>query len=81
MKPDKKRVSPLAGLLAGLLLLGVVGIGVATGRMPLAGASNQGIELDRWPVLFWAYSAAIGAVGIAALIWSLWSLAKARRDG
>ncbi len=71
----------IGGLFAGLLFLGVVGVGLATGRMPLPGATNLGIELDRWPVAFWAYAAILGGLGIAVLAWSVRSLAKRRRNG
>jgi hypothetical protein len=49
--------------------------------MPLAGASNQGIELERWPIIFWTYAAILGALGIAVLAWSIWAFAKDRRSG
>ncbi len=80
MKPDRKPGSPVGGLIAGILLLGVVGLGLVTGRMPLAGASNQGIELERWPIAFWAYAAILGALGIAVLAWSVRALARVKRD-
>jgi predicted lysophospholipase L1 biosynthesis ABC-type transport system permease subunit len=81
MKHGKKRSSPVGGLIAGFLLLGAVGLGLVTGRMPLAGASNQGIELERWPIIFWTYAAILGALGIAVLAWSIWAFAKDRRSG
>jgi hypothetical protein len=46
--------------------------------MPLGGASNQGIELERWPIAFWGYAGLISAFGIAVLAWSIWALAKDR---
>ena len=80
MKPDRKRGGPVGGLIAGILLLGVVGLGLVTGYMPLAGASNQGIELERWPLVFWAYATILGTFGIAVFAWSVWAFAKVKRD-
>jgi hypothetical protein len=78
MKHGKKRSRPVGGLIAGFMLLGVVGLGLVTGHMPLGGASNQGIELERWPIAFWGYAGLISAFGIAVLAWSIWALAKDR---
>jgi hypothetical protein len=80
MNPDKKRGSPIGGLIAGLLLLGAVGLGLATGRMPLARATNLGVEIDRRPIVFWAYAAVLDALGVAALAWSLWTLTRGNLD-
>ena len=81
VKNDRKCGSPIGGLIARFMLLGVNGIGLVTGRMPLGDAANQGIELDRWPIAFWAYTAIICAFGVAVLAGSVWALAKERRDG
>ena len=52
MRPGRKRGGPIGGLIAGIMFLGVVGLGLLTGRMPLAGATNQSIEFERWTIAF-----------------------------
>lgn len=80
VKRDRKRSRPIGGLFAGLALLGVVGVGLLTGYMPLAGASNEGIELARWPIVFWGYAAVLAALGAAVVGWSVWALVNKHRD-
>jgi len=59
----------------------VTASGVASGRMPLAGRSNQVIELDRWPIVFWLYTGAVAAFGVGLCIWSALALAGKNRNG
>lgn len=73
-------LSPLGGILAGCLLFFVAALGVATGRMPLRGANNLGIEVDRWPIVFWLYTAAIAGLGVAAFVWGLRGWLRQRRE-
>ena len=80
MKTGNKSGGPIGGLFAALLLFGVVGIGLATGRMPLAGANNLGVELDRWPLVFWAYTGVLAGLGVTVLAWSLRALAKGKNS-
>jgi hypothetical protein len=54
---------------AGLILLDICGASV--GRLPLKGRADTAIELADNPEIFWAYSLALGLLGLSALVWGL----------
>ena len=76
MKAPNKRENPAVGLLAGVLILVVVGVGVVSGYLPLRGASSEGVELADWPVLFWLYAAILTTLAVTLIGWSFWTLLK-----
>ena len=66
------RGSPEASIIGGALLILLDVYGISEGRLPLKGRFDTAIDLVQNPELFWAYSACLGAIGIAAIVWGLW---------
>lgn len=65
------RGSREGSIIGGVLLLVIDLYGISEGRLPLKGRFDTAVDLAERPDLFWAYSVALGVIGLAAIVWGL----------
>lgn len=58
-------------IVGGILLLMIDVYGISSGRLPLKGHFDTAVDLAAYPGIFWAYSIALGVLGVAAVLWGV----------